>query len=449
MSSLKFVCLSVGSNLGNRLMYFQKAYKLLKDIGLQDLRSSIVLETKALLPTDAPSEWDLPFLNSVIIGKTSLSCEDLLSKIKNIEITLGREISSTQWAPRVLDIDILLYGNDEAPFTHETCITPHPELLRRPFFISLIASLCPQKRLYQPGSQYHLKTFLELAHLLPCTPDMILRSLAPSTLLMGIVNITNNSISDGGLYLEPTAAVAHAEKLYVEGAAIVDLGAQATNPKVKALLSAEEEWQRLEPVLNILSERWSGFLQYPDISIDTFYPEIIERAAKIYPIRWINDVSGGSREMAQLAKNLGISLIINHSCSLPPRADITLGFTTTAVDQLLIWGEEQISTFTSLGLPKEQIVFDPGIGFGTTAIQSMEILLNMEKFQTLGCRTLVGHSRKSCLSLLGQFDATNRDWETATLSACLQRQNVNYLRVHNVEANQRALTTAAWSGVSL
>lgn len=445
MTTAQFICLSLGSNLGNRFEIFRKAFALLKELEIEDLQSSIILETKALLLPGSPKEWDLPFFNSVLIGKTTLSPKQLLSGVKQIERRLGRDVNALPWSPRVLDIDILLYGDEN--HQQEDVKIPHERITERPFLLSLIASLCPTRIFHKPGSEYHLKSFGEIAHLLPCPQEMILNSFSPNTLLMGVVNVTDNSISDEGLYLEASKAVAHAEKLFAQGASVIDFGGQATNPKVQQLLDVEQEWSRLEPVLKLLAEKWAGRRQYPDISLDTFYPEIIKRALEIYPIRWINDVSGGSKEMAEIARDANLLLVINHSCSLPPRPDKTLAFTTCASDQLLSWGEKQIEAFVALGLRQDQIIFDPGIGFGTTQIQALNVLHKMKKFRKLGCATLVGHSRKSCFSLLGKYDAKDRDWETVSLSVLLQQQGVNYLRVHDVEANQRVLSAAAWSGV--
>ncbi|AHK63634.1 dihydropteroate synthase [Chlamydia avium] len=447
MTSPRFVCLSLGSNLGNRFDNFRKAYLNLKELGIQDLQSSVILETKALLLPNSPETWDLPFFNSVIIGKTSLSPSELLKKLKNIENLLGRDLHAPAWSPRTLDIDILLYGDGD--YQDKDLTIPHSGLLKRPFLISLIAALCPDRQLYQPNSPYHLKTFGEIAHLCPCPREMILNAFSPTTFCMGIVNVTDNSMSDGGEYLDPNKAVEHAEKLFSQGASIIDFGAQSTNPKVKQFLSVEEEWKRLEPVLQLLSCRWSGCAQYPYISIDTFYPEIAIRACNIYPIHWINDVSGGSEKMIEVAKELGTCLVVNHSCSLPPCPEATLDFTSSPVDQLLDWGRRKIEFCDHLGLDCSQIIFDPGIGFGTTSIQAMYILQKMQMFRELGCPLLVGHSRKSCFSLLGKYDPKDRDWETAAISILLQQQRVDYLRVHDVAHNQRALSASAWCGQSV
>ncbi|WP_100934393.1 dihydropteroate synthase [Candidatus Chlamydia corallus] len=443
MSELTFVCLSLGSNLGNRFKNLQSARTLLSEQAISDVRSSVILETEALLLPGSPQEWNLPYFNSVLVGKTKLSLQELLSTIKQIERVVGREEGMPPWSPRVLDIDILLYGDESFCCDNSQTTIPFPGLLSRPFLIALIASLCPYRRFCIEGSPYHNLTFGELAHNLPSPPGTIRRSLSPDALLMGVVNITNNSMSDGGMFLESSKAVAHAEKLFTEGAAVIDFGAQATNPKVKQFLSVDEEWKRLEPVLRLLAETWSDKKQYPAISLDTFYPEIILRAMDVYPIQWINDVTGGSQSMAEVAKDYGLCLVMNHSSSLPVNPKNTLSFSIPTGEQLLRWGEEQLEKFSYAGLNANQVIFDPGIGFGKSAVQSLTTLHEIAKFRRLGCPILIGHSRKSFLSLFGNHDPMDRDWETVGLSILLQKQGVDYLRVHNVAAHQKALSVAA------
>ncbi|AAF39696.1 bifunctional 2-amino-4-hydroxy-6-hydroxymethyldihydropteridine diphosphokinase/dihydropteroate synthase [Chlamydia muridarum str. Nigg] len=448
MTTWNFVCLGLGSNLGNRHEYIKRAYESLKKAGIRNLKSSVILETKALLLEGSPKEWDLPYFNCVAIGETQLSPDELVKEIKMIENRLSRD-SSLKWGPRSIDIDVLLYGDESYSCCSERCIIPHPRLLERPFLLSMMASLCPYRYFRLRGSPYDGKTFAELAAIYPLTEKDVLGSFAPTTQIMGIVNVTDDSISDTGLFLEAKRAAAHAERLFAEGASIIDLGAQATNPRVRDLGSVEQEWERLEPVLQILAESWKDAKQYPDVSIDTFRPEVIRRAIQVFPIRWINDVSGGSLEMAHLAKDLGLRLLINHSCSLPPRPDCVLSYEESPVTQMLRWGESQLETFAQIGLDTSwQVVFDPGIGFGKTPVQSMQLMEGVAKFKhILKCPVLIGHSRKSCLSLLGRFSSQDRDWETIGCSVALHNQGVDYLRVHQVEGNRRVLAAAAWSGM--
>lgn len=432
---MNFVCLSLGSNLGNRLGMLSRAIDALhKEIF--SLRCSVVLETQALLYPDSPDSWNLPFFNAVVVGETKCSPEKLLRYVKGIEKNLGRK-ESAKWAPRPMDIDVLLYGDQQ----HVNPDIPHPRLLERPFLITLIALLVPDMRLVLPGSPHHNKTFAALSREFPHSEKGLV--LSPQTQLMGVVNITDNSMSDGGSYMLASKAIHYIQQLYFDGASIIDLGAQATNPRVKKLLSAEEEWIRLEPVLQQLATLWTDAKQRPAISIDTFYPEVIRRAIDVYPIQWINDVSGGSEEMMKVAKEQGLILVMNHSFSLPPKVNEHWNEESPVVEQILKWGIQQIECCQTIGLPMEQTILDPGIGFGTTPVQSVSILQQASKLKSLGVPILIGHSRKSFYNVIGKSNARDRDEETLGSSIALQQAGIRYLRIHNVKQHQRALA-AAW-----
>lgn len=441
-----FVCLSLGSNLGNRRLYLFRAMAALKQAGLRCVRSSVILETEALLRPNSPEEWNRPFLNVVLIGQTDLSVKDLGETIQRIERSLGREPDHQPWSPRTIDIDILLY--DDLDTQIEAFILPHQGLLSRPFFLALIAALCPDRVYPKKDSPYYGKTFTELSALFPLSPGSVQRGLPPYTQIVGIVNITDNSMSDGGLYLQADCAVEHAKRLVAEGASVIDLGAQATNPRIPRLLSPGEEWNRLAPVLERLAQCWNP-QEAPLVSIDTFYPDVIRKALAVYPIKWINDVSGGSEEMAVLARDHHLEFVLMHSLSIPPNRKETLSFAKSPVEQIVEWASRKIESYTQLGLAQEQIILDPGLGFGTTPAQAMQMMQRAEGLKDLGCRVLIGHSRKSYLTLLGKEQTQHRDLETVGMSVLLQEKGIEFLRVHNVRMHQEALSATAWFGVDV
>lgn len=127
----------IGSNIGNRLFHLQRATELLKKRYLKDLKSSIILETKAILPNGAPPDWNKPFLNMIVYGSCSSSPEKLLKGLKQIECDIGRPQVYKKWAPRVIDLDILLW--DDLTFDTPDLKIPHPELVNRPFLLHLMA----------------------------------------------------------------------------------------------------------------------------------------------------------------------------------------------------------------------------------------------------------------------------------------------------------------------
>ena len=148
------ILLGLGSNLGDRLSYFKSAILYLQERQIiNDIVSSSVHQTKALLPEGGPQEWDLDFLNMAIKGKTTLSPQELLKATKDIEQIIGRTILK-RWAPREIDIDILVYGDQV--ITDQELIIPHPALLERPWIINHIAELMPKWKYPLLGPYYQL-----------------------------------------------------------------------------------------------------------------------------------------------------------------------------------------------------------------------------------------------------------------------------------------------------
>lgn len=254
------------------------------------------------------------------------------------------------------------------------------------------------------------------------------------TQLIGILNLTPDSFSGDGLRHSATDAVRHMDQLIHDGAWGIDIGAESTRPGA-TLLSCEEEWKRFKPVMDAVKER-AGKVRF---SIDTRHVETAERflnhigkhnASSI----WINDVSGGAdKRLYDLAERYGAGLIVMHSLTVPADPKITLPADTDAVETICQWAAE---TIMKLG---RNIIIDPGIGFGKTAQQSLEILIRIARVQSLGTPVLIGHSRKSFLSLFTDRKASERDPETLFFSGYLARQEVDYLRVHDVKNHTEML----------
>ncbi len=308
--------IALGSNMGNRLANLGRAVALLEERYFSRLKLSPVLETPALLPANAPADWDIPYLNMVVRGTSDLSPEALLAGLKDIEKTVGREETHERWGPRLIDLDIVLW--DGPSFISPTLTIPHVELLNRPFLIHLLALLDPQCR--YPGG----KTFGEMAHLLPDIDTCYTQSFVLNPKLVGIVNLTPDSFSDGGQYVDPEKAISHAKQLVAEGATVVELGPQSTRPQA-VLVDAETEYARLHPILEGLSDD----IKQNDItiSLDSFLPETILKVLENYPISWINDVTGNleDRTLRTIAER-GLKIVVMHSLSIPPPQRSMLGF---------------------------------------------------------------------------------------------------------------------------
>ncbi len=408
------IFLSLGSNQGNRLYHLQEAVALLKKRCLTNVYCSIILETEALLLPDSPSSWDKPFLNMIVSGTTLLSPLQLLQEIKLIEQTLGRPTQYEKWSPRIIDIDILLW-KDLIVDSPDLSI-PHPELNKRPFLIHLLNLM---------GYDYHSDHYEKTA---------FLNTFALSPKLVGIVNVTSDSFSDGGKYNTAEKAIEHAIQLAEQGASIIDIGAQSTKPGA-TLKTPEAEYAILKPVLEgLLPEMQKGKLR---VSIDTFWPEVIKNTLENYPVTWINDVSANlDDETLSLIAEKKVQLCIMHSLSIPPSKEKILPIEKKPIDLVLEWAQINLERLLKLGFMQEDIILDPGIGFGKSAYQNLELLKHVEFLANLGAPILVGHSRKSFIGSFSNQQAQERDIETLSVSSYLKNK-VDYLRVHNVAEHMR------------
>ncbi len=252
--------------------------------------------------------------------------------------------------------------------------------------------------------------------------------LGSRTLLMGILNVTPDSFSDGGHYLEPSRAVERAWRIAEEGADLIDIGGESTRPG-SAGVDAGEEIRRILPVLEALDGK------YPlPISIDTSKMEVaraaLERGASI-----INDITGLRRDpgIARAAATAGAALVLMHMRGtpetmhkLPPSPDI--------LSEIERWAEEAVAQAQSDGVSSEKIILDPGIGFGKSVSQNLEILRNLRRLAAVGFPILVGTSRKSFIGAILNKPEADRVWGTGASVAISIALGAHIVRVHDVAA---------------
>jgi dihydropteroate synthase len=256
--------------------------------------------------------------------------------------------------------------------------------------------------------------------------------------LMGVVNVTPDSFSDGGRYLAPDAAVAHALQLEAEGADILDIGGESTRPGAQSI-SVEEECRRVLPVIEALARR----ARVP-LSIDTRNAEVMRRAADA-GARLVNDVSALTNDPQSLpvAARTGLPVILMHAQGAPRtmQANPTYGDVVLDIHDML---EARIAACEAAGISRERLVVDPGIGFGKTLAHNLALLGALTIFHGLGCPILLGASRKSFIGKL--TGATEEERLPGSLAAVLlgAAQGVQILRVHDVAATRQAL--AVWEG---
>lgn len=415
--------IALGSNLGDRRANLESAAHALRGCG-RVLRASPIYSTAPLLAQGAPADWEKTFLNAVIEIETGLSARDLLRGLKRIESDLGRDVSP-RWAPRVIDLDLLLYGDER--IREPDLQVPHAEAWNRGFVLDPLKDLAPNLR--WPGET---KTVLQRARELS----------SRSPLWMGILNLTPDSFSDGGRLTNPDEFARKVKTFEDAGVQIFDLGGESTRPGAEPV-SAHQEWSRLQPALEALVASGKDRLFRPLLSVDTFHPETAEKALAL-GADWINDVSGlKDPAMIRLARDSGAPVVLMHSLTVPADKRVVLPPSEDPVRVLREWAERKMQELVEAGLSSERLIFDPGLGFGKTERQSLEILRRIREFSDLPMRLLVGHSRKSFMRLWTDQAPASRDGDSVGISLRLAGSGVEILRVHEPQLHIGAFQ--AWS----
>ena len=254
------------------------------------------------------------------------------------------------------------------------------------------------------------------------------------TAIMGIVNVTPDSFSDGGRFLDPSLAVEHAIRLADEGAEILDIGGESTRPGADPV-PADEEWWRVEPVLKALRPKTDA-----RISIDTYKPEIAAKAVAL-GVDMVNDITGLRDErMMRIVAREHVAVVVMHMKGEPKTMQRAPTY-RDVVSEVYAFLDERTGAAVAAGIPRDAIAVDPGLGFGKGPDHNGEILRRLERFRALGFPILVGASRKS---FLGGVGGSPRERTEASLAAAvLAVQNgADLLRVHDVVATAKAIRVA-------
>ena len=419
------VYLGLGSNLAPRRKHLRRALAGLQRAGLRSVRISPVVESPALLPEGAPAEWNTPYLNLVVEGQVELPALQWLQLLHGIEREIGRRAHS-RWAPRPIDIDILLWENEV--IATPGLRVPHPELHRRAFFLTPLAHLQPGLRIPDLGQKTVLQWSRELPTHIP--------------LWMGIINVTPDSFSDGGRYTHWETLEPQLTRMLQAGAHIVDIGAESTRPGATPL-SPTKEWERLRVPLESVLAYCRNLTLPPKISVDTRHPDVAERALAL-GVDIINDVSClTSPQMLAIARTSGKEWVAMHQLSVPADPSKTLDPAHDPCAQVADWLQRSMALWENAQLSSERLFFDPGIGFGKNSLQSLILLRNIQSFHEYGLRLVVGHSRKSFFGDITDAPPVHRDLETIGASLALCGKGVDVLRVHDVPGHIRAYRS--WS----
>ena len=253
-------------------------------------------------------------------------------------------------------------------------------------------------------------------------------------LIMGIVNVTPDSFSDGGEFLDPDAAVQHALQMIAEGADLIDVGGESTRPDATRV-SESEELRRVLPVI----ERLAGKSSIP-ISIDTMKPEVA-RSALRSGASMVNDVTANRTDPAmwRVVAEAGAAYVAMHMQGTPQTMQREPVYRDVAAEVNAFFGE-RLARLQEAGLSAEQIVFDPGLGFGKTVEHNLQLLGALRSFTSWHRPLLVGASRKSFLRASAEGAPAGARLPGSLACACWGvAQGANILRTHDVEATRQAL----------
>ncbi len=264
-----------------------------------------------------------------------------------------------------------------------------------------------------------------------------LRPVEPYT-IMGVVNVTPDSFSDGGVFEDHIAAIAHARRLAGEGADIIDVGGESTRPGA-APVPAEQELERTIPVV----EGVKGLNLPVQISIDTMKVEVARRAIES-GASYVNDVTAFRHEpeLAALVADTGVDCCLMHMLGEPRTMQENPQY-DDVVDDVKAFLHERLTAATNAGIKEERIQLDPGIGFGKTLAHNLELLRRLDELTTLGRPLVIGTSRKSFLGRITGRDVTERVYATVATTVIAFERGARIFRVHDVAATRDALAVSA------
>lgn len=257
-----------------------------------------------------------------------------------------------------------------------------------------------------------------------------------SGLLVGVLNVTPDSFSDGGWHTEPGAAVAHGLELTDQGAAIVDVGAESTRPGARPV-TVSEELRRLMPVVERL------VAEGIQVSVDTYKPAVAEKALEAGAVV-VNDVTGfRDDEMVEVVAVADCGVVLTHMQGTPAdmHIDPQYGHVVSEVEDYLVAGADRLEL---AGVPRERIAIDPGLGFGKRPWHSLALLANLERLAGHDLPLMIGSSRKGFLSsVTGDKSLEERDIATAVTTALAYTAGARLFRVHDVAKSRAALAISA------
>ncbi len=254
-----------------------------------------------------------------------------------------------------------------------------------------------------------------------------------SPVVMGVLNITPDSFSDGGRFLTLDNALFHAEEMIKQGALIIDIGAESTRPQALPV-SEQQELERLLPIIEAIKQRFDII-----ISVDSSSPQVMLEGAK-RGIGLINDVRALQREGAlQAAANTQLPVCLMHMQGQPATMQVQPVY-QSVIDEVKAFLQQRIAACVAQGIGSERIVLDVGFGFGKTLAHNLQLLAGLAQFQDLGCPLLVGMSRKSMLgAILNGTPVDKRLFAGISAATIAAINGARIIRTHDVQATKEAL----------
>lgn len=447
MSERVFV--AIGSNLGDRIGNISAALRMMRLAHIKVVDTGFLYQSDPMYLLEQP-----PFLNTVIEARTSLSPDDLLHALKHIEAKVGR-VKSIKNGPRSIDLDIVLYG--DAVIETPDLLIPHPRMCERAFVLVPLSDM--------DGSIVHpifRKSISELLALLPSNqgchrvfpsglPDNVW-DFSKRSLIAGILNVTPDSFSDGGLFSGVQAAVNHARRMIADGADIVDVGGESTRPTATSVEVNEEIKRVADVIANIRKE-----FPLQAISVDT-YKAATARAAVAAGACIVNDVSGGMLDADMLATvaEVQVPYILTHAGRIGVHSQIDYNDGNPSVltsdmseDEIVRILKAQllgrVTACRNAGIPRWAIVLDPGLGFGKSGSVNFTIIRRLDEVFSgplAGFPVMVGASRKRFVCDLKQdgsdYSCTNQEALLGTVAVTVASRAPLH-RVHDVAAIRRVL----------
>ena len=455
------VVIALGSNVGDRLHNFKEALKLMRNSGINITRHACLYETAPAYVTDQPR-----FIYSAVRAVTKLGPHELLSTLKRIEKDLGRT-GGIRYGPRPIDLDILFYGKYKV--RSDILTIPHERIWERPFVMAPLMDLLGSAidsdtvaswhsfsghsrgltGLWEDlGSESLIGEFGKegMYRVMPVANGLL--DWSRRTSVMGILNVTPDSFSDGGNFKSVESAVYQVRLMISEGADMIDIGAQSTRPTASRI-SAAEELGRLIPVLEavVSMPEVEGKL----ISVDTFYSEVASEAVS-KGAHLINDVSAGQLDsnMFKVMADLDVPYVAMHMRGDPSTMqnseNLKYGNVCKEISSELY---SRVREAEMSGIPGWRIMIDPGVGFSKKTEHNLDILMGLPDIrEEIATRSLaishapmlIGPSRKRFLGeICSRSDAAERDPATIASVTAGVLGGANIVRVHNVKDNLDAV----------